>query len=212
MVVNRWGRRHLLDQYMARSGYVVFSIDNRGIAGQGVAFQAPAWLNLGQVEVEDQMAGVEFLKAQPFVDADRIGVFGWSYGGYMTLMMLMQHPGQFAAGAASPRSPTGRCTTPITPNATWACRGTSPVRPPKPTRANVLEYADNLADPLLLVHGMADDNVLFTHSTMLMQKLQAEAIDFELMTYPGEKHAISGEGQRLHVYRQIDRFLRRECL
>jgi dipeptidyl-peptidase-4 len=210
MVVNQWGRRHLIDQYMARSGYVVFSIDNRGIAGQGVKFQAPAYLNLGQVEIEDQMTGVEFLKAQPFVDADRIGVFGWSYGGYMTLMMLMQHPGQFAAGAAvAPVTDWALYDTHYTERYLGMPRTDSGAPTEAYARANVLEYAENLADPLLLVHGMADDNVLFTHSTLLMQKLQSEAIDFELMTYPGEKHAISGEGQRLHVYRQIDRFLER---
>ena len=213
MVVNRWGRRHLIDQYMARSGYIVFSIDNRGIEGQGVAFQAPAYLNLGRVEVNGQMAGVEFLKAQPFVDPDRIGVFGWSYGGYMTLMMLMQHPGEFAAGAAvAPVTDWALYDTHYTERYLGMPRGESGEPTEAYTGANVLEYADNLADPLLLVHGMADDNVLFTHSTMLMQKLQSAAIDFELMTYPGEKHAISGEGQRLHVYRQIDRFMRRHLI
>ena len=211
MVKNRWGRRHLVHQYMAQSGYAVFSIDNRGIAGQGVAFQAPAYRKLGRIEVVDQLTGVDFLKTLPWVDADRIGVFGWSYGGYMTLMMLMQHPGTFAAGAA------------VAPVTDWALYDTHyterylgmPRTPEgQPTDAyrlaDVLTYAGNLADPLLLIHGMADDNVLFTHSTMLMQRLQAEAIDFDLMTYPGEKHAISGEGQRLHVYRQIDRFFERE--
>lgn len=211
MVVDRWGRRHLVDQYMARSGYIVFSIDNRGIAGQGVEFQAPAHLNLGRVEVEDQLAGVDYLKSLPYVDPERIGVFGWSYGGYMTLMMLMQAPETFAAGVA------------VAPVTDWALYDTHYTErylgmptddEGEPTeayaRADVLEYAENLADPLLLVHGMADDNVLFTHSTLLMQKLQSEAIDFELMTYPGEKHAIAGEGQRLHVYRQIDRFLERQ--
>ncbi|MBS3744525.1 MAG: S9 family peptidase [Wenzhouxiangellaceae bacterium] len=210
MVVDRWGRRHLVDQYMARSGYIVFSIDNRGIAGQGVEFQAPAHLNLGRVEVEDQLAGVDYLKSLPYVDPERIGVFGWSYGGYMTLMMLMQAPETFAAGVA------------VAPVTDWALYDTHYTErylgmptddEGEPTeayaRADVLEYAENLADPLLLVHGMADDNVLFTHSTLLMQKLQTEAIDFELMTYPGEKHAIAGEGQRLHVYRQIDRFVER---
>ncbi|MFN2334753.1 MAG: alpha/beta fold hydrolase [Wenzhouxiangellaceae bacterium] len=210
MVSNRWGRRHLIDQYMARRGYVVFSVDNRGIAGQGAGFQAPAYRNLGQVEVEDQMVGVEFLKQQTFVDPDRIGVFGWSYGGYMSLMMLMQHPGSFAAGVA------------VAPVTDWALYDThyterylgmprqADGRPTEAySRANVINYAGALSDPLLLIHGMADDNVLFTHSTLLMEKLQADAIDFEMMTYPGEKHAISGQGQRLHVYRQIDRFMQR---
>ena len=188
----------------------MFSIDNRGIEGQGVAFQAPVYENLGVLEVVDQKLGTEWLKAQPWADPDRIGAFGWSYGGYMTLMMLMQHPGEYAAGVS------------VAPVTDWALydthyteryMGMPRTGDGSPTeayeRGNVLTYAENLADPLLLIHGMADDNVLFTHSTMLMQRLQDAAIDFDLMTYPGEKHAITGEGQRLHVYRQIDRFFDR---
>jgi dipeptidyl-peptidase-4 len=211
MVVDRWGRRHLVDQYMARSGYVVFSLDNRGIAGQGVAFEAPAYKRLGRIEVVDQMRGVEYLKSQTWVDPDRIGVFGWSYGGYMTLMMLMQHPGEFAAGAAvAPVTDWALYDTHYTERYLGMPRGPDG-EPTEPYRlGNVLTYAKDLDDPLLLVHGMADDNVLFTHSTMLMQELQSRAIDFELMTYPGEKHGITGEGQRLHVYRRIDRFFERE--
>ncbi|PKL95960.1 MAG: S9 family peptidase [Gammaproteobacteria bacterium HGW-Gammaproteobacteria-8] len=213
MVLNQWGRRHLIDQYMARQGYLVFSIDNRGIEGQGVTFQAPAYLNLGRVEVKDQITGIEYLKTLDFVDPERIGVFGWSYGGYMSLMLPMQHPGVFAAAVA------------VAPVTDWALYDTHYTErylgmprdeTGEPTEAyrlgDVLSYAERLADPLLLIHGMADDNVLFTHSTMLMQALQQASIDFELMTYPGEKHAIAGDGQRLHVYRQIDRFLRRQLL
>lgn len=210
LVTNKWGRRYLIDQYMARAGYIVFSIDNRGIAGQGVAFQAPAYKNLGQVEIVDQMVGVAHLKSLPYVDPERIAVFGSSYGGYMALMMLMQQPDTFAAGVA------------VAPVTDWALydthyteryQGMPRAQDGKPTsayqKANVLHYAENLSDPLLLIHGMADDNVLFTHSTLLMQKLQSESIAFDLMTYPGEKHRISGEGQRIHVYQHIDRFLKR---
>jgi len=210
MVENRWGRRHLIDQYMARSGYVVFSLDNRGIAGQGVVFQAPAYRKLGRIEVADQLTGVEFLQSLPWVDPDRIGVFGWSYGGYMTLMMLMQHPGTFAAGAAvAPVTDWALYDTHYTERYLGMPRDTDGEPTEAYRAANVLSYAANLGDPLLLVHGMADDNVLFTHSTMLMQALQSHAIDFDLMTYPGEKHAIAGDGPRLHVYRQLDRFMAR---
>lgn len=210
LVQNRWGRRHLVEQYWARRGYAVFSIDNRGIEGQGVAFQAPVYENLGVLEVVDQKLGTEWLKAQPWADPDRVAAFGWSYGGYMTLMMLMQHPGEYAAGVS------------VAPVTDWALydthyteryMGMPRTDDGSPTeayeRGNVLTYAENLDDPLLLIHGMADDNVLFTHSTMLMQQLQDAAIDFDLMTYPGEKHGITGDGQRLHVYRQITRFFDR---
>ena len=204
LVADRWGRRSLIDQYFARKGYLVFSLDNRGIVRQGKAFQDPIYLNMGRVEVIDQMIGLDWLRSQTFVDAGRIGIFGWSYGGYVALMALTQNPGDFAAGVA------------VAPVTDWALydthyteryMGTPQDQPEAYEKGNVLTYADRLADPLLLIHPMADDNVLFTHSTMLMQKLQEERIPFDLMTYPGEKHGITGENQRVHVYEMISRFL-----
>ncbi|MBB6086646.1 S9 family peptidase [Wenzhouxiangella marina] len=206
LAVNSWGRRSMIEQYMARRGYVVFTLDNRGVERQGKAFQDEAYLKLGQIEMVDQMVGVDWLRSQPWVDPERIGIFGWSYGGYMALMAASQYPGEFAASVA------------VAPVTDWALYDThyterylsTPQAAPEAyERGNVLSYADAIRDPLLLIHGMADDNVLFTHSTMLMQQLQEQAIDFELMTYPGEKHAISGAGQRLHVYRTLTRFLDR---
>jgi len=207
LAINSWGRRGLINQYMAQQGYVVFSIDNRGIERQGKAFQDAAYLKLGQIEMVDQMVGLDFLKSQSFVDPDRIGIFGWSYGGYVALMAAAQYPGEFAASVA------------VAPVTDWALYdthyterylSTPQARPEAYEKGNVLTYAEQISDPLLLIHGMADDNVLFTHSTMLMQALQEAAIPFELMTYPGEKHGITGSGQRVHVYRAITDFFHRE--
>jgi len=209
MVTERWSRRMLIDQYMARQGYLVFSLDNRGVERQGKAFQDAAFLKLGQVEMADQMVGVDWLRSQGFVDADRIGIFGWSYGGYMSLMALAQYPGEFAAGVS------------VAPVTDWTLydthyteryMGRPQDQPEAYEKGNVLSYAEAMTDPLLLIHGMADDNVLFTHSTKLMHALQSRAFPFELMTYPGEKHAISGDGQRLHVYRKITDYLDRHLL
>ncbi|WP_376696755.1 S9 family peptidase [Wenzhouxiangella sp. EGI_FJ10305] len=209
MVTDSWSRRMLIDQYMARSGYVVFSLDNRGVERQGKAFQDAAHLKLGQVEMPDQMVGVDWLRQQDFVDPDRIGMFGWSYGGYMSLMALAQYPGEFAAGVS------------VAPVTDWTLydthyteryMGRPQDQPDVYEQGNVLTYADAMTDPLLLVHGMADDNVLFTHSTKLMHELQNRSYPFELMTYPGEKHAIAGDGPRLHVYRTITDFLDRHLL
>ncbi|WP_376692236.1 S9 family peptidase [Wenzhouxiangella sp. EGI_FJ10409] len=206
MVTDSWSRRMLIDQYMARRGYLVFSLDNRGVERQGKAFQDAAWLKLGQVEMADQMVGVDWLRSQDFVDPDRIGIFGWSYGGYMSLMALAQYPGEFAAGVS------------VAPVTDWTLYDTHYTerymgKPQDQAEAyesgDVLNYTDEMTDPLLLIHGMADDNVLFTHSTRLMHDLQARAFPFELMTYPGEKHAIAGEGPRLHVYRTITDFFDR---
>ncbi|HEY7905568.1 MAG TPA: alpha/beta fold hydrolase, partial [Wenzhouxiangella sp.] len=211
LATNQWSRRVLVDQYMAQRGYIVFSLDNRGIVRQGKAFQDAAYQRLGQIEMADQMVGVDWLRSQSYVDPERIGIFGWSYGGYLALMAAAQYPGEFAASVA------------VAPVTDWRLYDTHYTERymGDPTtdqavydRGNVLTYAHQIKDPLMLIHGMADDNVLFTHSTLLMQLLQDQAIDFELMAYPGEKHAISGEGQRLHVYRTLtgffDRHLRPE--
>jgi len=206
LATHSWGRRALLDQYMARRGYVVFSLDNRGVERQGKAFQDAAYLKLGQIEMRDQLVGLDWLAGQPWVDSERIGIFGWSYGGYLALIAATRHPGRFAAAVA------------VAPVTDWRLYDTHYTErylglPQEQSEAyrlgNVLTLAEQLSDPLLLIHGMADDNVLFTHSTRLMQKLQAGAIDFDLMTYPGEKHAIAGQGQRIHAYRSISRFLDR---
>ncbi|NEZ03547.1 S9 family peptidase [Wenzhouxiangella sp. XN201] len=209
MVTDSWSRRMLVDQYMARRGYLVFSLDNRGVERQGKAFQDAAYLKLGQVEMVDQMVGVDWLRSQDFVDPERIGMFGWSYGGYMSLLALGQYPGEFAAAVS------------VAPVTDWSLYDTHYTErylgrpqdhPEAYENGNVLTYADAMADPLLLIHGMADDNVLFTHSTKLMHALQERAFPFELMTYPGEKHAIAGDGPRLHVYRTIAEFLDRHLL
>lgn len=206
LVTNSWSRRILIDQYMARRGYVVFSLDNRGVERQGKEFQDAAYLKLGRIEMTDQMIGLDWLRQQDFVDSERIGIFGWSYGGYLSLMGIAQYPGEFAAAVS------------VAPVTDWQLydthyteryMGTPQEQPEAYEKGNVLTYADRIEDPLLLIHPMADDNVLFTHSTMLMQKLQEEIIPFDLMTYPGEKHAIAGESQRVHVYEMIARYLDR---
>ncbi len=203
LVAERWTRRTLIEQYFARQGYVVFSLDNRGIVRQGKAFQDEIYLNMGRVEIVDQMVGVDWLKSQDFVDPERIGIFGWSYGGYVALMALAQNPGQFAAGVA------------VAPVTDWALYdthyterylGTPQAQTQAYAQGNVLNWSQRLQDPLLLIHPMADDNVLFTHSTLLMQQLQEQRIPFDLMTYPGEKHGISGANQRVHVHEMIARF------
>jgi len=174
-------------QFLAQHGYVVFTLDNRGSAFRGVQFESALYERMGSVEVQDQVTGVEYLKSLPFVDPARIGVFGWSYGGYMALMCMMQAPNEFAAGVAG---------APVTD---WALYDTHYTERYMSTPAaneagyksgNVLTYAQNLKGPLLIMHGMADDNVLFTHSTALFKKLQDLNEPFEMMTYPGSKHGM----------------------
>jgi len=194
----RWG---LIDQVFAQRGFVVFSLDNRGSARRGVGFEAPIHRRMGGPEVEDQMAGVRWLAQQEYVDGKRIGVFGWSYGGYMSLHLLARHSAEIAAGVA------------VAPVTDWKLYDThyterymdDPRRVAQAyERSSIFPWLDGLKSPLYLVHGMADDNVLFTHSTQLMAALQERGTRFDLMTYPGGKHGINNSpAMRKHVFNSI---------
>ncbi len=205
-VMNSWG--NLFHQYLVQHGYVVFALDNRGSGMRGTKFETALGSRMGGVEVEDQVRGVEFLRSLPFVDASRIGIFGWSYGGYMTLMCLMQRPDAFAAGVAG---------APVTDWALYDTHyterylSTPQLNAAGYAASNVLTYARDLRRPLLLVHGMADDNVLFAHSTALMKTLQDLQKPFDLMTYPGGKHGVIRQSVTgWHAHANIVRFFDRE--
>ncbi|HEY4554944.1 MAG TPA: DPP IV N-terminal domain-containing protein [Lysobacter sp.] len=199
------------NQYLAQQGYVVFSLDNRGTPRRGAAFGGALYGRQGTVEVADQRRGVEWLRAQPWVDGARIGVHGWSNGGYMTLMLLGQAPDAYACGVAG---------APVTDWALYDTHYTERYMNLPDANvdgyraARVLEHLDGLvgerAPKLLLVHGMADDNVLFSNATVLMSALQQRGQPFELMTYPGAKHGLSGKNL-LHRLRVTEDFLAR-CL
>jgi dipeptidyl-peptidase 4 len=201
MINRAWG--DLFDQYMARQGYIVFSLDNRGTPRRGRAFEDAIFHKLGDVEVQDQLAGIAYLKSLPFVDAGRIGCFGWSYGGFLSLMLQAKAADQLAAGVA------------VAPVTDWRLYDThyterylgSPSTNAQGYEASsVFAYLAGLTKPLLLVHGMADDNVQFGNSTRLMAALQERGTQFELMTYPGGKHGLSTPAMRTHVYTAIANF------
>ncbi|HEY0505711.1 MAG TPA: S9 family peptidase [Lysobacter sp.] len=195
------------NQYLAQHGYVVFSIDNRGTPRRGAAFGGALYGKQGTVEVADQLRGVEWLKSQPWVDGKRIGVYGWSNGGYMTLMLLAKASDQYACGAAgAPVTDWGLYDT----HYTERYMGLPKANVEGYREARVLEHIDGLKSKLLLIHGMADDNVLFTNSTALMSALQKRGQPFELMTYPGAKHGLKG-ADNLHRLRLTEDFFAR-CL
>lgn len=209
-VLDSWPGRAdaFFNQYLAQQGYVVFSLDNRGTPRRGHDFGGALYGRQGTVEVDDQLRGIEWLKSQPWVDADRIGVHGWSNGGYMTLMLLGKAADAYACGVSG------------APVADWALYDTHYTERymnlPKANEAgyreaSVFTHADNIRPgALLLIHGMADDNVLFSNSTQLMGQLQRKGTPFELMTYPGAKHGLRGS-DALHRYRLTEDFFRR-CL
>ena len=209
-VTRAWPGRSdsFFNQYLAQQGYVVFSLDNRGTPRRGAAFGGALYAKQGTVEVDDQLRGVAWLKSQAFVDPARIGVYGWSNGGYMTLMLLAKHSEAYACGVAG---------APVTDWALYDTHYTERYMDlPKANEAgyreaSVFTHVDGIgAGKLLLIHGMADDNVLFTNSTAVMSALQQRGQPFELMAYPGAKHGLSGSNA-LHRYRLTADFFDR-CL
>jgi len=199
-----WGSP--IQQYLVQHGWIVFSLDNRGSPDRGHAFETAIYHAMGGVEVQDQLVGVHWLQNQAWVDPHAIAVYGWSYGGYMTLRLLEAAPGTFAAGVAG--APVTR----------WELYDThyterylgNPAVDPAPYRtSDALGQADRIADPLLLIHGMADDNVVFENSTALMAALQGRSRPFELMVYPGATHGVPGEARQLHLWRTMTDFLAR---
>jgi dipeptidyl-peptidase-4 len=204
-VARRWG--NLFDQYMAQQGYVVFRLDNRGSSRRERRFTDVIYQELGKHEVEDQVTGIDWLAKQKFVDPKRIGVFGWSYGGFMSLRLL---------SAASDKIAMGVSVAPVTDWALYDTHYTEQFVGATPTsdaeaykKSGVFAHLDGLKSPLLLVHGMADDNVLFTNTTRLIDSLVNRGVQFDLMTYPGAKHGISSRAGQRHVYATIEAFFKK---
>ncbi len=201
-VAHKW--ENPLVQHIVDRGYIYFQIDNRGSNFRGKAFEDHLYQKLGTVEVEDQMSGIEYLKSQAFVDARRIGGYGWSYGGFMTLKMLEQHPGVFAAAVSG------------APVVKWGLYDThyterylgDPNKDPQAyAAADTIADAGNIRDPLMLMHGMSDDNVVLDNATALAAKLQAENRPFEMMFYPGKAHSAPRD---VHVWTTVLNFFDRE--
>jgi len=180
-------------QILTRAGYLVFQLDNR----------QPIRGTLGDVEVADQVQGAHWLASRGFVDPARIGVWGWSYGGYLTLMLMFKAPEVFSAGVAG---------APVTDWRLYDTHYTERyLQRPQHNSAgyeasSALAYAKDLKGKLLVMHGMADDNVLFLHSTKLFRKLQDLGMPFDIMVYPGAKHGLTRQHDGRHAYATIKRF------
>ena len=186
-VTNQW--KGTLPQYIVDQGYIYFELDNRGMSGRGKAFEDPIYHAMGGVEVADQLAGAAFVKTLPDVDPDKVVTYGWSYGGYLTLKLLQDAPGVFAAGVSG---------APVTD---WTLYDTHYTErflgDPKAAgvdyaKSGALTHSAKLADPLLIIHGMADDNVVLDNATKIIAKMQAEGQMFEMALYPGKAHGLSG--------------------
>ncbi|MGN6148579.1 MAG: DPP IV N-terminal domain-containing protein, partial [Rhizomicrobium sp.] len=204
MVQRNWGSN--TDQLLLEAGYVVFKLDNRGSYNRSVAFKTAINRKLGTVEVKDQLVGADYLRALPYVDAKRVAVSGWSYGGFMTLQLLTAKDAGFAAGASG------------APPTDWSFYDTCYTERYMGTPAdNATGYADsdilgrldNLSGRLMLLKGLSDDNVILANTTRLTSALQQRGITFDMMEYPGQRHGIRGNDRQLQLWRTYLEFFAR---
>jgi dipeptidyl-peptidase-4 len=195
-----WSRNELLHQWMVQQGVIVAWVDNRGAAGRGREFEGAVHRALGSGQLPDLLAAVRWMAAQPHIDGDRIGIWGWSYGGYMTAYALTHAPGVFAAGVA------------VAPVTDWRLydsiyteryMGTPEDNPEGYDAGSVLEAVADLEDPLLVIHGTADDNVHFQNTLQLADRAWKAGVRLDLMLFPGLRHGIYAPGSRLQVFRRL---------
>lgn len=199
-----WAGSDPLDQLLAQAGVLVWKLDNRGSWGRGHAFEAAVNRRLYQQELADQLAGVEYLKSLPYVDPERIGITGWSYGGSMTLYSLTRAPQVWKCGAA------GAAVT------DWALYDTiyterymgTPSENPEGYRdVSILDGAQHLQAPLLLIHGTDDDNVHVQNTLQFIDRLAQHRKPYELLIQPGQKHGFTGQAIRTYLHERMVEFL-----
>jgi dipeptidyl-peptidase-4 len=186
------------DRPYLEDGYVIFRLDNRGSGNRSARFKRALDRRMGTVEVEDQLQGAKFLAGLPYVDPDKLGVMGWSYGGFMTLMLMTAPDTPFKAGAAGAPPTAWQL---YDTHYTEQFMGTPEQNKDGYANSDVVSRLKNLKpNSLLLLHGMADDNVIFENSTRVIAALQKNATPFEMMLYPGERHSAPGSKTKgLHV-------------
>jgi len=197
------GASSLWKQMMAQKGYIIFSLDNRGMSGRGHAFETPIYHHFGQVELQDQLAGVRYLKSQPWVDSSRIGFTGWSFGGYMTLTAMFNAPGVFkAAFAGAPVTDWRQYDTIYTER----YMGTPQENPAGYKDSSPANHAAGLQGKLLIAHGTGDDNVHFANTVELEEKLIDADKYAEVAIYPGRGHGITDPPARIQLFQRVTQF------
>ena len=196
-------------EYMAQHGYVVFSMDGRGSWNRGLAFEQATFRKLGTVEMEDQLKGVEFLKTLSYVDANRMGVHGWSFGGFMTTSLMLRNPDVFKCAVAGG---------PVMDWKMYEIMYTERYMDDPKTNAdgyeeaNLLTKVNKLKGKLLLIHGTDDNTVVWQHSINFIKKCVDEGVQVDYFVYPGYEHNVRGK-DRVHLMQKItdyfDEYLKR---
>ncbi len=206
-VANRWeGDFFLFHQFLAQNGFLVYTLDNRGTFNRGKKFEEYIYKELGKTELSDQIKGINYLIQKGTVDKNRIGIWGGSYGGFMTLYSLIKAPSVFKAGVA------------LAPVTDWHFYDTHYTEryldiPSENEegykKSSPLNYAEKLKGKLLLVFGLYDDNVHPVHSVNFIKKLENNNIKFELLIYPNKGHSLKGGKTRTHLFETMFEFFKR---
>jgi dipeptidyl-peptidase-4 len=190
-------------QYLRSLGFLVFKLDNRGAAWRGLAFEAPLHRDMGNIEVQDQVDGVRWLVAQGLGDPGRVGIYGWSYGGYMAAMCLMRAPDTFhVAVAGAPVTHWDGYDT----HYTERYMGTPQDNPRGYAESSVMRHVPAMRGKLLLVHGLLDENVHFRHTARLINALIQHRKDYRLLLFPDERHMPRGAADRVYMEEQVRDF------
>jgi len=206
-VLDAWGLTvDLRAQYLAQQGYLVIKLDNRGMAGRGLEFEAHLHRKMGTIEVDDQAAAVEQLVAEGLVDAERVGIYGWSYGGYMTVMSMLRRPDLFKVGVSgAPVSDWDGYDTGYTER----YMGTPQDNAEGYREGSLLTHADKLQGQLLLIHGGVDENVHFRHTARLITALTDADRDYDLLMFPEERHMPRDQTGLEYQERRVARYFER---
>lgn len=204
LVTDSWmGGASMFMQLMAQKGYIVFTLDNRGTPNRGFAFENAIHRHLGELEVKDQMAGVDYLLSLPYVDADRLGIQGWSFGGFMTINMMLSEPGLFKAGVAGG------------PVIDWKWyeimygeryMDTPEENPEGYKQSSLLNRAKNLEDHLLIIQGAMDATVVWQHSQSFIRQCIKDGVQVDYFIYPKAEHNVHGI-DRAHLFEKMYNYL-----
>lgn len=186
-------------EFMAQRGYIVFNMDGRGSANRGLKFEQAVFRHLGEVEMKDQLKGVDYLKSLPYVDADKMGIHGWSFGGFMTTSFMLKHPEVFKVGVAGG---------PVIDWKMYEIMYTerymdSPQNNPEGYKqANLLDKVQNLKGKLLMIHGAQDNVVVWQHSMKFLKAAVDNGVQLDYFVYPGHEHNVLGK-DRVHLMQKI---------
>jgi dipeptidyl-peptidase 4 len=203
-VSNRWGAVNMWHQYLAQQGYIIVCVDNTGTGFRGEAFKKKTYLQLGKYEIEDQIDAAKYLATLPFVDANRIGHWGWSFGGFMSSLAISKGADVFKTAVA------------VAPVTNWRYYDNiyteRYMRTPQTNKIGYdqnapINYIDKIKGKFLIIHGTADDNVHFQNSVMMIEEMIKKNIDFESAYYPNKNHGINGGNTSFHIYSKMTKFI-----